>query len=510
MATAAADPPPGTVLGQWIVAICAMTATLMQALDTTIATVALPYMQGSLAATPDQIIWVLTSYIVAAAVMTPPVGWLSARIGTRALLIGSLVGFTGASMLCGLASSLPEMVAFRIVQGIFGASLVPLSQSIMLDLYPPEKRGQAMAIWGMGALVGPVLGPTLGGYLTELYDWRWVFFVNLPFGIVATAGVAMFFRSSTSREAGRFDWLGFTALGIGVGALQLLLDRGQMQDWFNSAEIIIEAMLAGLGFYLFAVHTLTAERPLLSPRIFADINFIAGCLAAFIIFVILFATNALLAPFLQTLAGYPVEAAGLLIAPRGLGTMLAFVVTGQLTSRMDPRLLIAIGLTLVAYSLWLMTAWTPDVSQLSITVNAVLQGVGIGFVFVPISVVAFATLPPEVRTDGTASFNLIRNIGGAIGISVTSALLVRYTQVVHSDLAAHVDPFNRVLQSGGAYELWNTTSPRTLAALNAEITRQAEIIGYIDNFRIMMIMCLATLPLLLAMRSPKRVAPAIK
>ncbi len=483
-----------------VITVCAMVATLMQALDATIANVALPYMQGSLAATSDQIVWVLTSYIVAAAIMTPPVGWLSARFGQRALLITCLVGFTAASMLCGLAQSLGQMVLFRIVQGMFGAALVPLSQAIMLQIYPVEQRGQAMAIWGVGVLVGPILGPTLGGYLTEFYNWRWVFYVNLPFGILATIGLVLFFRDGARRKAGQFDWIGFTALGVGVGALQLMLDRGELKDWFGSTEIMTEAVLSGLGVYLFVVHTMTARRPVLAPRIFTDVNFVAGCLIGFALFVILFATNALLAPFLQTLANYPVESAGLLLAPRGLGTMVAMLVVGRLIGRMDARLPMGVGLITIGVSLWFMTGWTPDVSQFEIVTNAIFQGVGIGLVFTPITVVTFATIPEELRTDATSFFNLVRNVGGAIGISVTSLLLVRNTQIVHEQLATHVNPFNRMLQSGGAFKSWNVASPATATALNAEITRQAAIIGYVDNFKLMMFLCVPAVLLLLLMR----------
>lgn len=505
-ATAMTQSGPDASMRRWIVTVCAMMATLMQALDTTIANVALPYIQGSLAATSDEITWVLTSYIVAAAIMTAPVGWLSARFGQRTVLVVSLVGFTGASMLCGLAESLPQIVAYRVIQGVFGAALVPMSQSIMLDLYPPEERGQAMAIWGMGVMVGPILGPTLGGYLTEIYNWRWVFFVNLPFGVLATAGLLLFFQGKGDRKAGQFDWIGFAALGVGVGALQMMLDRGELKDWFGSTEIITEAVLAGLGIYLFVVHTLTTKKPLLSPGLFKDVNLLAGCVAIFIVFMILITTNALLAPFLQTLAQYPVETAGLLLAPRGAGTMVAMLIAGRLISRLDPRALMLTGFLAIAVTLWLMTSWTPDVSQSEIVMNAVIQGVGIGLVFTPLSVATFATIAPELRTEGTALFNLIRNIGGAIGISVATFLLVQNTQIVHAGLVEHVTPFNRMLQSGGAFELWNSANPTTLTALNAEITRQATIIGYIDDFKLMMLACVPAMLLILLMRMPKTAA----
>jgi DHA2 family multidrug resistance protein len=318
-----------------------MVATLMQALDSTIANVALPYMQGSLAATSDEITWVLTSYITAAAIMTAPVGWLAARFGRKNLFVLCLIGFTVASMLCGAAGSLPEMVLFRLLQGVFGAALVPLSQAVMLDIYPPEQRGSAMAIWGMGVMIGPILGPTLGGYLTELYNWRYVFYVNLPFGVLATLGLLFLMPRAERQSELRFDWLGFGVLALGIGALQLMLDRGETQDWFGSTEIIVYAVLAGVGFYLFIVHMLTAPSPFIPLRIFADRNFSAGLAVMFAVGMVLLATSALIAPWLQNLGGYPVETAGLIMAPRGVGTMAAMMLAGRLSNRVDPRKLMA-------------------------------------------------------------------------------------------------------------------------------------------------------------------------
>ncbi len=284
-----------------LITVCAMMATLMQSLDSTIANVALPYMQGSLSASSDQITWVLTSYITAAAIMTAPVGWISARFGLKNLFLVSMIGFTAASMLCGIAESLPEMVVFRLLQGVFGAALVPLSQSTMLNIYPPEKRGSAMAIWGMGVMVGPILGPTLGGYLTEIYNWRWVFFVNLPFGILATAGMAAFLPRTEATSGLRFDWFGFGVFAMGIAGFQLMLDRGETQDWFGSSEIIIEAVIAALGFYLFIVHMFTAKKPFITPAVFKDRNLSAGLLVMFAVGMVLLSVSALLAPWLQEL-----------------------------------------------------------------------------------------------------------------------------------------------------------------------------------------------------------------
>ena len=494
------NPPPHRTL----ITVCTIIATLMQALDSTIANVALPYMQGNLSATSDQITWVLTSYIVAAAIMTAPVGWLSARFGRKNFFIICLAGFTGTSMLCGLAQSLGQMVAFRLAQGAFGAALVPLSQAIMLDLYPPEKRGSAMAMWGMGVMVGPILGPTLGGYLTDAFDWRWVFFINLPFGLLAISGIVLFLHDTKRDSSLRFDVIGFGVLSIGLGALQLMLDRGGSQDWFSSTEIVIEAVLACLGLYLFTVHLFFAEKPFIPPRIFRDINFLSGFLMMFAIGIVLLASSALLAPCVQTMAGYPVWQAGLLMAPRGLGTMAAMVFAGRLADKTDPRLLMFCGILMLAWSLWDMTGWTPAVSTYSLTLATVVQGFGLGMVFIPLQVMAFSTLAPELRTDATALFSLVRNVGSAIGVSITSFMLAYNAQVLHARIAETLTPFNRMMQSGSAYLMWNSATAGGRAALNGEVSRQALAMSYANDFKLMFWVSLLAIGLLFMMRRPAR------
>ncbi len=483
-----------------IITVCVMLATLMQTLDTTIVNVAMPYMQGSLSASPDQITWVLTSYIVSAAIMTTPVGWLSARFGRKNLLLVSLAGFTVSSMLCGTAELLTQIVLYRAVQGMFGASLVPLSQSTILDIFPPAQRGAALSVWTMGVVVGPILGPTLGGYLTDFYNWRWVFYINLPIGILAFAGLWIFLRDGVRDRSQQFDFFGFATLGIALATLQLMLDRGEFKDWFGSTEIIVYAVLCGLTFYLFMVHLFTAEAPLIPPRIFRDINFSVGLVMIFAVGMLILATAALLAPYLQTLSGRSVIDTGELLAPRGAGTMASVILAGRLSNRVDPRLLMLAGLVLVSATLYQMTGWTPDIDARSFTENSIIQGFGLGLVFTPLQVVAFSTLPVELRTDGTALFSLLRNIGLAIGVSATSALLTQSTQIVHEEITSSTTPFNHNLQAGGANALWNLTIPQGYAALNAEVTRQASIIGYINDFKLLFIVSLLLLPLLLLMR----------
>jgi DHA2 family multidrug resistance protein len=492
-----------------IITMCAMAATMMQALDSTIANVALPYMQGSLSASYDEITWVLTSYIVAAAIMTAPVGWLAERFGSRAIYLVSVVGFTAASMLCGLATSLEEMVLFRFVQGMFGAALVPLSQGTMLNIYPARQRGSAMAIWGMGVMLGPILGPTLGGYLTELYNWRYVFFVNLPFGIICTLGLWFALPRPRAKRGLGFDWFGFSVLATGIAGLQLMLDRGETLDWFGSTEVIIEAVLAVSGLYLFVVHMVTGKRTFISPRLFKDWNLVIGFLVMFVVGMLLLATTALLAPWLQLLGNYPVEAAGLLLAPRGIGTMVAMMISGRLSNKMDARIIMAFGVVLLTWSLWQLSQWTPAINQWTLIANTMVQGAGIGFVFVPLNVVAFATLEPKLRYEATSFLTLVRSMGMSMGISIFEALIERNTQVEHSVLTVFASPLNHAI--GATPQVAHALSPLTThgaAQLDQMITYQAQVIAYNDDFWLMAIVSVPILLLVLLMRKPPKGAGA--
>jgi DHA2 family multidrug resistance protein len=490
-----------------LITICLMIATLMQALDSTIANVALPYMQGSLSASYDEITWVLTSYVVMAAIMTAPVGWLAARFGRKNLFIACLIGFTITSMFCGIAGSLSQMVVYRLLQGAFGAALVPLSQSTLMDIYPPEQRGVAMSIWGMGVMLGPIMGPTLGGYLTENFNWRYVFFVNLPFGILAVLGLLFLMPRVEPGRKMAFDWTGFAVLSLGLAGLQIALDRGEELDWLSSASIIACFILAGLGFYLFIVHMLLARNTFIPRAIFADKNFVAGLITMFSVGMVLLASSALLAPFLENLGNYPVETAGLVMAPRGVGTMFAMLVAGRLTNKVDPRLLMLLGYLLLGFSLFLQEGWTPVEPESFMMLTIVIQGAGLGFVFVPLQVVAFYTMSAELRTQGTALLSLVRNVGSAIGISLTSALLERQTQVEHASLAQFVTPFARPLQVGGAVSHFlNPVTASGAAMLNNIMNTQAQIIAYMDDYRFLLITVLPSMACLLLMRKPP-VAP---
>ncbi|HTH15164.1 MAG TPA: DHA2 family efflux MFS transporter permease subunit, partial [Magnetospirillum sp.] len=400
------SPRTAAVANRGAITGCVILAVIMQALDTTIANVALPYIQGSVSASADQINWVLTSYIVAAAIMTPPSGYLATRFGRKRMLNVSIIGFVVASVLCGLAQSLPQIVVFRLLQGFFGAALVPLSQAILLDIYTQEERGSAMALFGVSVMVGPVLGPVIGGWLTDHASWRWVFYINVPIGALAFAGVSAFVAETRPQAAAKLDWLGFGLLSVSVGALQLFLDRGEQLDWFSSGEIQIEALITASAFYLFLVHTFTAREPFVKPGLFLDRNFAVGMLFIFTVGITYLASLALMTPYLQTLMGYPVVTAGVVMGPRGLGTMLCMFVVGKLIGRVDTRWLLLVGLTITAWAMYDMTGWTPDVSQWTIVKVGFIQGAGLGFLFVPLTTVTFSTLAPQRRGDGTGLYNL--------------------------------------------------------------------------------------------------------
>ncbi|WP_216856305.1 DHA2 family efflux MFS transporter permease subunit [Acidisphaera sp. S103] len=509
MTASSAETAPMSATNRIIITTCTIMATLMQSLDSTIANVALPYMQGTMSASQEEINWVLTSYIVAAAIMTTPTGFLAARFGRTRLFVTAVVGFTVASVLCALADSLDEIVVFRVLQGMCGAALVPLSQSVMFDIYPVEQRGKAMALWTMGVMVGPIFGPILGGWLTENHSWRWVFYINVPFGIVTAFGLLTFLKESPYGKSVRLDWIGFGALSLAIGAFQTMLDRGETLDWFASPEIIAEACLAGVGLYLFLVQFSLAPKPFLSPRLFADRNFVVGITLYFTMGLIMYATLALLAPYLQTLMGYPVVTAGIVLAPRGAGLMLAAPLVGRLVNKVSPRLLVGIGFATGALALYEMTSWTPDVSEGTMISVGFLQGLSIGFMTIPINIITYATLPATMRTEAAGIYSLMRNLGSAIGISVTGALLETNTQVNHALIAGGVTPFERALQTGAALRFWNPGSIHGAAMLDQEITRQSQIIAYMDDFKLMLILAIVVVPLLLLARPPRQaVTPA--
>jgi DHA2 family multidrug resistance protein len=471
-------------------------ASFLYSVDWTIAAVALPHMQGTFSATADQISWVITSYIVASALSIPSAGWLSLRFGRKRVFMWAVTVFLFASVACGAANSLTAEVIARIVQGLGGAFLIPLSHAIILDTYPPEEQGKAMALWGVGAVMGSFVGPTLGGYVTEYMSWRYIFYINVPFGLLALTGAAAFLPETKRDPERRLDWFGFLSLSLGIGSLQLMLDRGGQLDWFESWEIITEACLAVLGLYMFNVHCLTAKQPFLDPRLLAQRNFFLGLVFAFIYGFVTTPPMVLMPSFLDQVRGYSIDAIGLLQAPRGIGLFCAMIIGGRITGRIDPRAAIAFGLLCLAYSSWEMSNWTADVGVWPLVWTNFMQGIGGGIILVPIQVIAFPALQPHLRTEATAVYNLVRSIGASIGVSGALAMFVRTSSVMHSQLAEHATPFNRALQAQG-HDGWSMATTQSLARLEREISLQSAVIGFTGDFLIFALTALAALPLLL-------------
>ncbi len=481
-----------------------MMAAIIQIIDTTIANVALPHMQGSLSVTQDKVAWVLTSYIIASAITMPLTGWTANRIGRKRLLVWSVFGFTLTSMACGAAHTLDQIILFRVLQGVFGASLVPISQSLLLDTFPVHKHARAMSIWGLGVMVAPILGPTVGGWLTEYYSWRWVFYINVPFGVISLLGVIALAKESPRQHDRPFDMFGFVLLSIAIVSVQLLLDRGHSKYWFESREIVFELLIALLAFYLFMVHMFTHRSPYVEPKLFADRNFTLGLVFMFLLGVIMLATMTLLPPYLQSLLGYPVFDAGLILAPRGIGTMVAMMLSTFVMERslVSPRYLIVTGLVLITLSMWEMTGFTTDVTLDMIVITGIAQGTGLGFIFVPLSTLAFATLDPALRTDATSIFGLVRTIGSSLGISIVVSQLASNSQIEHAVLTEHVHVFNPALEPDVVSRLWDIGSTQGLAFLEGEVSRQAIQLAYIDEFQLIIVMALLAIPSALLLRDP--------
>jgi DHA2 family multidrug resistance protein len=478
-----------------------MMATIMSVLDSTVVNVSLPHIQGNLSAAPDQITWVITSYIVATAVMTPVSGWLAARVGLKPMVLLSIAGFTLASMLCGVAASLPQMVAFRVLQGVAGAPIAPLCQAVLLNINPPERYGRAMALYMMGGVAAPVIGPIVGAWLTEALSWRWCFYINLPAGIGAGLLLWTFLPNEATR-ARRFDVLGFGSLALAIAAFQLLLDRGPSQDWFGSREIWTYAVLAVSAFWVFLMHTLTAEHPLFDAGLARDRNFVSVTAFAFVLMMLLVASNTLLPLMTQGVLGYPVMLSGLMNVPRGGVMLVTLMVAGRLDAVIDRRALVGAGLLICVLGFWQMTRFDLSMTSGSIVIAAALQGLGQGLVFVPLTTLAFATIAPALRPEASTISNLVRNLSGSIGISMMQALTAYNGQAMHASLAGHVSAGDPVLRATLPSGL-SLDSADGVLALNAEITRQAQMVAYVDDFRLMFVLGVACAPLLLLLRLPR-------
>ncbi len=474
--------------------VAVMAAMVMQILDTTIANVALPHMRASLSATQETITWVLTSYVLASAVALPLGGWLVSNFGLRRVFVVCVIGFTVASVFCGLAQNLTQMVLFRVAQGLFGAFLGPFAQTVMLDVSTPEERPKMMSLFSQGIMLGPIAGPVLGGWITENSDWRWVFFINVPVGIFA-AVVLIALLPRTKIKAQRMDIMGWLFLALALSCFQLLLDRGETKDWFGSAEIVAYAVIAAVGAWLAVVHLSTAARPIYARRIFADPNFVVSMGLQFLMGSILISVSALMPGLLQNLYGYPVIDAGLLLAPRGIGMLASMMLLGRVMARMDPRLALAIGLVVTGWSLHMMAGWSPDMPTAPIVVSGVIQGIGMSFTYMPVNLIAFSTLPGEYRTDAAGLLNLCRSIGSSIGIAVVTVLLSQGVQRNHAELSERITrmsaPFDldRITAYGGAAE-------SAARVVDAMINKQAAMIAYLNDFYLMALVCWATIPVL--------------
>ncbi|HTP61118.1 MAG TPA: DHA2 family efflux MFS transporter permease subunit [Burkholderiales bacterium] len=484
-------------------------ATVLYSIDWTIASVALPHMRGAFSATQDQISWVITSYIVASAIMIPTAGFMSAKFGRKRVFVAAVGGFTLASMFCGLADSLEMEVIARIVQGMSGAFLIPLSQAIVLDTYPPEDHTRMMGWWGVGSVFGPVIGPALGGYLTEYADWRWIFFINLPFGVLALAGVLAFLPETKADRARKLDWFGFLVLALGIGTLQLMLDRGQRFDWFESPEIILEGALAALGLYLFAVHSLTTRDPFLNPRLLRVPGFLLGLAFVFLYGLLTLPPMVLMPTFMQDLRGMPVDTIGLLQAPRGFGLIVSMFAGGALTHLLGPRLLVGFGFGCLAAAGAEMASWTVDVGEWPIVWTGFVQGVGAGIIWVPLQSIFFASLAPAQRTEAASVLNLVRSLASAIGVSIALTLLTRNSTIARSQMVEHLRPDSAAFRHADLVRGWDLATLDGLAQAQRQVELQAAMIGYSNDFLMLACGALLALPLLLLIPKPGQSAAPV-
>ncbi len=485
-----------------LLTVAVMGASIIQILDSTIANVAIPHMQTSLGATIDSVTWVLTSYILASAVAMPAAGWLSDRIGSRRLFLFAVAGFIVTSMLCGIANNLTQMVLFRIFQGMCAAFIGPLSQTILLDINPPERAPRAMQVWGMGIMIAPIFGPMIGGWLTESYNWRWVFYINLPIGI-PTLALLWWLLPSRAITDRKLDVFGFAMLALGLASLQLMLDRGQHEDWFESWEIIIELGVSIAAFWMFAIHSMTTKKPLFDPNMVTNGNFLTALMFGALIGLMMYGIFALLPPMLQNIYGYTVFDTAALLAPRGIGILVGMIVAGRLINFVDIRWIIFTGFSLVALSMWLMTGWAIEMGTWHFISVGLLQGFGMGMTFMPTNVIAFSTLPLSVRTDASSLLYLARSLGGSLGISISVTMLTRNMQVNHEELGGRITSSSFNVIDPSTADRFGVLGDAMMRMLDMEVNRQAAMIAYLSDFQLMFYMVLAFLPLVLLIKPVK-------
>jgi MFS transporter, DHA2 family, multidrug resistance protein len=500
MSQTANDAPLLQVKNKGLLTVGVMGAMIVQILDATIANVAIPHMQTSLGASFDTISWVLTSYIVASAVAIPITGWVSDRFGSRNLFLCAVGGFIIMSMFCGAAANLTQMVAFRILQGICAAFIGPMSQTIMMDINPPSSQSKAMGMWGLGIMIAPICGPMIGGWLTESYNWRWVFFVNVPIGI-PTFALLWWLLPTRPTERRKLDLFGFTLLAGGLAMLQLVMDRGQHKDWLDSWEIRIELIIALSALWMFLVHMFTSKNTLIQRELFSDRNFTTSIGFAMMIGVAMMAVFALLPSMMQNLYGYGVIETGVLMAPRGLGMGLGISIASQLGGRIGMKPVMALGFLALACSMWMMSSWALVMGSSAFVAVGIVQGLGTGMAFMPSNIIAFSTLPIRFRTEATSVFYLARSLGGSFGISVATTILARNIQISHSDIASHVTSGSIPTVDLSGLDRFGDFGPAILRMVDGEVNRQAAMIAYLDDFRIMMFAMLSAIPLIFLLRA---------
>lgn len=487
-----------------LVTIALILAPLVQVFDTTTVAISLRHMQGELSATQDQVAWVLTSYLITLTVMTPLWGALGGIFGRKPLLLIAIVAFTTFAMLSGQSTSLTEVLIWRACQGMFGAALLPLAMSSLLSIYPREDLGVAMAWWGVGMMFGPVFGPTIGGYVTEYLNWRWAFYLNLPIGLLAFVMVALLVPRAGQRPRRKFNYFGFVTLGIGIAALQFILDRGERLDWLNSPLIITLALVGAGSLWLFVVNSMTSQTPFIDPAIFKDRNYLGGTVLRTLFGVLIFGSLVLLPPFVQDIGGYPPLLSGYVLAPRGAGTMLASFLVGYMLKYVDPRKVIAAAMVTIAFTMWEFSQFTEDIDTTWLVVINFVQGLGFGAFMVPLNSVAFTTLPPEQRDAGTAFYSLLNNIGRSVGVALFSSYLARASQGFQSTLSEAIRPGSEVLRHVILPAPWSLTDVAGIAALDRLVMRQSKLLAYIADFQLLAIVIAACMPILLFMNDPRK------
>jgi DHA2 family multidrug resistance protein len=504
--------PPGLTdewapsFNPWLIALSVMLATFMEVLDTSVANVSLPHIAGSLSASTDEATWVLTSYLVSNAIILPATSWLAGMFGRKQLLITCIVIFSLASALCGAAPSLGLLIVARVIQGAGGGALQPIAQAVLLESFPPEKRGQAMAVYGMGIIVAPIIGPTLGGWITDNYTWRWIFYINVPIGIVAILMAQTFIENPPYLRRvsrGRIDYIGFGLMALWLATMQLILDKGQEDDWFSAPWIRWFALISAASLAAFVIRELVTKDPIVDLRVLADRNFRTGALLIAIVGAVLYSTTAILPIFLQTLMGYSALQSGLAVSPRGFGSMVSMLVVGRLVARVDNRYLMAGGFIVLATSVFLLGNINLDVSKESVILPNIVNGLAMGFIFVPLTTTTMGRLANSQMGNASGIYNLMRNTGGSIGISIATTVLARLSQSHQNTLVGHIDPYNPVFQQRfhqlvhgfGKQAASPEATQQAYGAIYGMVLKQSMLLAFVDNFRILGYVCLLCVPL---------------